>query len=364
MGAYAVGRRLLAGLTVLVVAGGCAGAPSMTSPAPTYEPTTTGVAPRAPTRTAIPAPTGITNIGRPADDGARIIAIDSNQAHLLVPTPRARDLTIDSPAVGHIVKVRLLLPGGFDARPSTRWPVLYLLHGGSGTYSDWSEYFDVDALTARTDLLVVMPEGGGHEPGGATYSDWWNLGKGGQPAWETFHLVELRQLLERNWHAGDKRAIAGYSAGGYGAMAYAELQPGLFRFAGSYSGPLDVFGPGADHEWWGSPYKLWGDHVTNVDVWKAHDPTSNAAALKGTKLYVAYGNGVVGPLDNGKVSPFDPDGSSEREIGIESALFVDRLAELRIPVTVYAYGNGTHNGPYMQRDFDRSFPLILKALGL
>jgi hypothetical protein len=33
-------------------------------------------------------------------------------------------------------------------------------------------------------------------------------------------------------------------------------------------------------------------------------------------------------------------------------------------VTVYAYGNGTHNGPYMQRDFDRSFPLILKALGL
>jgi hypothetical protein len=24
--------------------------------------------------------------------------------------------------------------------------------------------------------------------------------------WETFHLVELRQLLERNWHAGDKRA--------------------------------------------------------------------------------------------------------------------------------------------------------------
>lgn len=33
-------------------------------------------------------------------------------------------------------------------------------------------------------------------------------------------------------------------------------------------------------------------------------------------------------------------------------------------MTVYAYGNGTHNGPYMQRDFDRSFPLILEALGL
>ena len=32
-------------------------------------------------------------------------------------------------------------------------------------------------------------------------------------------------------------------------------------------------------------------------MWKAHDPTTNAAALKGTALYVAYGNGQPGPLD-------------------------------------------------------------------
>ena len=32
-------------------------------------------------------------------------------------------------------------------------------------------------------------------------------------------------------------------------MEYAERQPGMFRFAGSYSGPLDVFGPGADYLW-------------------------------------------------------------------------------------------------------------------
>jgi S-formylglutathione hydrolase FrmB len=356
-------RRLLTGLTIVFLAAGCAGTASPdaspSGPGPTAA---TATSSPAPTRTPFPTPTAIPTIGEPADDGARIIAVDTNPTHLLVPTTRARDLTIDSPAVGHKVKVRLLLPAGFDAQPAARWPVLYLLHGGSGTYSDWSEYFDVEALTAPTDLLVVMPEGG--DPDDAQYSDYWNRGKGGPPAYETFHLVELRQLLERNWHAGDERAIAGYSAGGYGAIEYAEHQRGMFRFAGSYSGPLDVFGPGANYLWWGSPYNLWGDHVTNVDVWKAHDPTTNAAGLEGTALYVAYGNGVVGPLDNGKPSPFDPDGASEREIGIESALFVDRLAELKIPVTVYAYGNGTHNGPYMQRDFDRSFPLILKALGL
>jgi len=32
-------------------------------------------------------------------------------------------------------------------------------------------------------------------------------------------------------------------------------------------------------------------------------------------------------------------------------------------VTVYAYA-GTHYHPYWERDLQRSFPLILKALGL
>ena len=41
---------------------------------------------------------------------------------------RTRDVMIDSPSVGE-VRVRLLLPVGFEADPHRRWPVLYLLHG-------------------------------------------------------------------------------------------------------------------------------------------------------------------------------------------------------------------------------------------
>jgi hypothetical protein len=40
------------------------------------------------------------------------------------------------------------------------------------------------------------------------------------------------------------------------------------------------------------------------------------------------------------------------------------LGELKIPVTVDAYGNGTHHELYFDREFQRSLPLILKALGL
>ena len=166
-------------------------------------------------------------IGKAADDGARIVKVETVDE-------RIRDLTIDSPSVG-IVKVRLLLPAKFDAEPTTTWPVLYLLHGAWANHEDWTNLTDVEALTAPTDLLVVMPDA-------ATgwYADAWNEGAGGPPAWETFHTTELLQLIERNWQAGDKRVVAGLSMGGFGAMDYAARHPGMFQAAASYSGVMNI----------------------------------------------------------------------------------------------------------------------------
>jgi diacylglycerol O-acyltransferase/trehalose O-mycolyltransferase len=73
---------------------------------------------------------------------------------------RMRDLTVASPALGATVKVRLLLPVHYAARPGARWPVLYLLHGCCDTYRSWTRSTDVAALTAHSDVLVVMPDGG------------------------------------------------------------------------------------------------------------------------------------------------------------------------------------------------------------
>jgi len=350
-------RRLLVGLTVTVLLGGCAsGATSSPSLTPATQAATTApsVAVATPTVTAAPTATPgarptrspLPTIGAPADDGARITWVTTVNT-------RTRDLTIDSPAVGS-VQVRLLLPSRFDAKPSTRWPVLYLLTGKGGSYSDWGRYTDAAALTAPTDLLVVMPEGGAE----GWYSDWWNGSNGGPPKWETFHLVELRQLLERNWHAGDKRVIAGLSMGGYGAMEYAARQPGMFLAAASYSGVLDTLGHlrQSSLPW---PNDIWGDPVAQADVWKAHNPTDNAATLKGTALYVAYGNGQPGPLDASGA----PTDQLEAWIATDNETFVHQLAALKIPVTVDAYGNGTHDWPYWERDLHRSLPFLLKALG-
>jgi S-formylglutathione hydrolase FrmB len=290
----------------------------------------------------------------PADDGARIVKVTPVDA-------RTRDLTIVSPALGWplqtpyaIVKVRLLLPSKFDAKPTARWPVLFLLCGSAGNHTEWARNTDVEKLTAPTDLVVVMPDAGG-----GWYSNWWNSGKGGPPEWETFHLVELRQLLERNWRAGTRQAIAGQSMGGLGAINYAADHPGMFAAAASFSGTLDPVG-GVARGWHpDAPAGAWGELPAQADVWNAHDPIDHAAGLRGTALYVAFGNGQPGPLD-ASGAPADP---QESEVETESQAFVGRLAALHIPVTVDAYGQGTHSFPYFQRDLQRALPFLMKALG-
>ena len=367
------GMRFLIALVVVGLLGGCAAGatpappaatpivtavPSMAVAPPTVAvPTPTVAATPTPTTGARPTRSPVPTIGLPADDGARIVGVTTVDARTL-------DLTIVSPALGTFapdhgplgstVTVRLLLPSRFDAQPDARWPVLYLLCGAGGDHTDWTKNSDVETATAPTDLLVVMPDAGG-----GWYSDWWNGGKGGPPEWETFHLVELRQLLERNWHAGDKRVIAGFSMGGYGAMEYAVRQPGMFLAAASFSGVLDPAAEPARGWGIGAPAAMWGTLSAQAGVWKAHDPTDNVAALKGTELFVAYGNGQPGHLDASGAMP-DP---QESEIATESAAFVHHLAALAIPATVYAYGNGTHNWPYWASDLHRWLPLALKALG-
>ena len=72
-----------------------------------------------------------------------------------------------------------------------------------------------------------MPEGGDV----GFYSNWRD-GRAGR----TFTCDELRADPRRRYGAGARRAIAGLSMGGLGAMDYAARRPRMFRAAASFSG--------------------------------------------------------------------------------------------------------------------------------
>jgi diacylglycerol O-acyltransferase / trehalose O-mycolyltransferase len=274
---------------------------------------------------------------------------------------RLLELTVHSEAVGREVGVRLLLPPDWERAPHRTWPTLYLLHGccdGDTGYRSWTNNTDAEQLTARANVLVVMPEAG---PAGF-YSDWLS-----GPAWETFHLTELRRLLEREYRSGHRRAIAGLSMGGFGALSYAARHRGMFQAAASYSGVVHttfqspageslvanlLAGRGLD------PLALWGHPAEHPDVWAAHNPFDLAGRLRGIPVYLSAGNGQPGPLDPPDASP---DGLEEF-LGAQSVAVAAELRAHHVRLTTDFYGPGRHAWPYWERALHRSFPLLVRAI--
>lgn len=279
---------------------------------------------------------------------------------------RQVDLSVRSTALGgRTVKVRLLTPDGWN--PSDRrqhWPTFWLLHGCCGDYTSWTAMTDVAETDSLRNVLVVMPEAGWN----GWYSDWWNYGEGGDPAWETFHTVELRHLLERDWGASPNRVVAGLSMGGQGALLYAARHPGMFKATAAYSGSahpllndesvnriLGLFaGQGND------PLRQWGDPVAQRRIWQAHDPSHLAKRLKSLPVYLSCGDGTTGPMDTpGASSALEADFNRQNQ-----ALAAELKRVGAKHLTTNFYGAGTHTWRYWERELHASLPMLLGALGV
>ena len=277
---------------------------------------------------------------------------------------RLVDLSVRSPALGgRTVPVRLLTPDGWDPeKPGQNWPTLWLLHGCCGDYTSWTSATDVEDTDSLRDVLVVMPEAGWN----GWYSNWWNFGEGGDPAWETFHTDELRRLLESDWGASSNRVVAGLSMGGQGALMYAARHRGMFRAAAAYSGAahpllndesvgriMGFFGGRGD-----DPRRVWGDPVDQRAIWQAHDPYYLAKKLKSTPVYLSCGDGTAGPLDPpGATDALEADFNRQNQA---LAAELKRVGAKKLITNLY--GPGTHRWAYWERELHASLPMLLGAL--
>jgi S-formylglutathione hydrolase FrmB len=282
-------------------------------------------------------------------------------------------LSVTTPALATPENVRVLLPADYAAHPGTRYPVLYLLDGTSGRASDWTTAGHAEQTTANDEVIVVMPDITFNGNGGGWCTNWWNNGAHGQPEWETFHIGELVPWVDgnlRTLRSRGARAIAGLSQGGFCSTSYAARHPDLFGTALSYSGAPDIAydseaqalvtpvinatETGLD----GVPANsMFGPRSTEEINWAAHDPTTLAANLAHTNLFMYTGNGQPGPLDSGLPNP----GAMAIEGGVEqlTKLFHARLEALGIPSFYEDYGPGTHSWPYWARDLQQSIgPLM------
>ena len=277
-------------------------------------------------------------------------------------SPRLQELRVYSPALARETSLRVLLPEGFEDRPQharRRLPVLWLLHGGFGSYLDWTEQGDAEAITEGLDLVVVMPDGG---PGG-WYTDWRTLETSqGLQRWETYHVRELVPFIHARYRTRTDRSgngIAGLSMGGFGALHHAARHPDVFGFAAAFSGAVDNQNPGVQAVIMASPLimggllgDVFGDPVLHETYWRANNPVDLAANLAHVVVELRTGNGQPGGVHGG-----GPD-AGEEVVAQTNATLSERLDALGIP-HLHEEHPGVHTWPYWRDGLRAALPGFL-----
>ena len=251
----------------------------------------------------------------------------------------------DTAARPNALRANVLLPDGYTKRK--RWPVLYLLHGHGDAYDYWAnpKRGNIAEIAKGFPGIIVMPEGAR-----GWYANWWS-GGARSPGWESYHLGELTQVIERRfairrgrrWHA-----IAGLSMGGQGAMFYATQRPHYFGAVASFSGVLSLQRP----EWpaamdtQGEAHQdVFGDPDAQRFYWTGHNPVALVDNLRHTRVYVTSGDGT--PTDPSEAG--NPVGAlAELELSQHAADFDAAARGAGVNVT-YVPRRGIHDWPYWRR---------------
>lgn len=158
------------------------------------------------------------------------------QGRLVTDSVRSSGLAKNVVGDGAVRRVLVYLPPSYGREPHRRYPVLYLLHGVTSLPDEWFQgiYQGLDLrasldslMLARAipEFLVVLPDAND-----TLQADWYEdspaLGR-----WERFIARDLVRAVDGRYRTearAERRAIAGHSMGGFGALNIAFDHPDRF----------------------------------------------------------------------------------------------------------------------------------------
>jgi S-formylglutathione hydrolase FrmB len=169
-------------------------------------------------------------------------------------------IIVYSAAMNKALKCVVIKPADYK-KTKLAYPVVYLLHGYDGWYSNWiirepklKDYSD------RYNILIVCPEGG--------KSSWYfDSPLDSTMKYETYISKEVPAYIDKHYKTikdPKARAITGLSMGGHGAFFIAFRHPGTFGACGSMSGLMDLHTTGQKYEL----QKRIGDTLKFAENWK------------------------------------------------------------------------------------------------
>jgi len=148
-------------------------------------------------------------------------------------TARVEDQKLASRMMGKEIPYRVVLPVSYSTQQQKRYPVIYLLHGLTGHFTNWTDMAKLGEYAGKYEMIIVTPEGGD-----GWYTD--SVSKADEK-WESYIVQELMPAIDVKFRTDprrEKRAIVGLSMGGFGALKFGLKYPEKFVIAGSFSGAL------------------------------------------------------------------------------------------------------------------------------
>lgn len=145
----------------------------------------------------------------------------------------------DSP----IQMMKVYVPYNYDNFPENKYPVLYLLHGYTGTFATFYNYGELlealDELIAEETInpLIVVTPNGKNKYDGSIYTDSYVTGN-----WETYIVHDIVEFIKGKYRVIDNveaTGLGGFSMGGCGAASIGMKNPSVFSSVATIGGVLD-----------------------------------------------------------------------------------------------------------------------------
>jgi S-formylglutathione hydrolase FrmB len=284
---------------------------------------------------------------------------------------------LESAALGVVKRYRIYLPPGYDSG-DRRYPVVYLLHGLGGDEDSWVDIgLQKTADEVGLGAIVVMPDGDdSFYINRATPVDHQGCLAGRRPfgtasnmasycvetaRYEDYITRDLVAHVDATYRTEPRRAIAGLSMGGYGALMLSMRHPDLFSIAVSHAGVASLLYAGPDpydpkkaalydgKPAWvslnrGTPIgrhflELYGE---DAGFWRSHDPTTMARSLEPGKLALY--------LDCGTLDEF--------RLHLGAQMLHDTLEARGIDHTFELVAGGRHDGEFWSSRLDDGLRFI------
>lgn len=191
----------------------------------------------------------------------------------------------------HISKadtVWVFTPLEYKSTPAKSYPLIYLLHGWSGSYHQWNDIMECQKYADKYDFIIVCPDG--------QYDSWYiNSPAIKESQYTDFFFLDLMPFIAETYRTDTKNIfITGLSMGGHGALYLFEQKPELFRSAGSLSGVLDLT------NFWNNyrirDYLGIKDQKSGVDILKVYSVIGNIDKIAGSGKEIIFTCGTSDPF--------------------------------------------------------------------